>query len=101
MQNRELPAISARFFNEFHVNKKVLPLEYPVIFAHEKAHQFGVTAESEANFYAWLVCRQSDSQVLNYSANLFILRYFFSQASAIGRIPKVGSQNRSSSSERF
>ncbi len=77
------------FFNEVHVNKKVLPLEYPVIFAHEKAHQFGVTAESEANFYAWLVCRQSDSQVLNYSANLFILRYFFSQARQLEEYRKL------------
>lgn len=68
------------FFNEVHVNKEVLPLEYPVIFAHEKAHQLGVTSEAEANFYAWLVCSQSSSQELRYSAGSFILRYFFSQA---------------------
>ena len=77
------------FFNEVHVNKEVLPLEYPVILAHEKAHQFGITGESEANFYAWLVCRQSNSQVLNYSANLFILRYFFSQARQLKEYPKL------------
>lgn len=80
------------FFNEVHVNKEVLPVEYPVVLAHEKAHQFGVTAESEANFYAWLVCRQSKSQVLNYSANLFILRYFFSQARQLEEYPKLVSR---------
>lgn len=77
------------FFNEVHVNKKVLPVEYPPVLAHEKAHQLGVTAESEANFYAWLVCTQSDSQELKYSGNLFILRYFFYQARSLDEYPEL------------
>jgi hypothetical protein len=68
------------FFNEVHVNKKVLPMEYPFVLAHEKAHQLGTTSEAEANFYAWLVCSQSTSQQLQYSANLIILRHFMFQA---------------------
>jgi len=68
------------FFNEVHVNKKTHPVEYPVVLAHEKAHQLGVTSEAEANVYAWLVCRHSSSQELRYSAGSFILRYFFNQA---------------------
>jgi len=68
------------FFNEVHVNKETYPLEYPVVLAHEKAHQLGVTSEAEANFYAWLVCSQSTSQELRYSAGSFILRFFFNQA---------------------
>jgi hypothetical protein len=67
------------FFNEVHVNSKVLPLEYPFVLAHEKAHQFGITSEAEANFYAWLVCTKSDSKALQYSANLHILRFFIYQ----------------------
>ena len=77
------------FFSEVHVNKNVLPLEYPCVLAHEKAHQFGITGESEANFYAWLVCKQSKSQLLNYSGNLFILRYFFSQARGLEEYPQL------------
>ena len=77
------------FFSEVHVNQYVLPLEYPVVLAHEKAHQFGVTSESEANFYAWLVCRQSSNLALNYSANLFALRYFFSQARNLKEYPEL------------
>lgn len=77
------------FFNEVHVNKHVLALEYPVILAHEKAHQFGITGESEANFYAWLVCAQSQSQVLRYSGNLLLLRYFFSQATRLEEYPQL------------
>jgi len=77
------------FFNEVQVNKNVLPVEYPVVLAHEKAHQFGVTGESEANFYAWMVCSESESRELNYSGNLFILRYFFSQARSLETYPDL------------
>lgn len=67
------------FFSEVHVNSKVLPVEYPFVLAHEKAHQFGITSEAEANFYAWLVCSQSSSKKLQYSGNLVLLRYFINQ----------------------
>ncbi|WP_167616142.1 DUF3810 domain-containing protein [Maribellus sediminis] len=77
------------FFNEVHVNKEILPVEYPAVLAHEKAHQFGITGESEANFYAWLVCSQSDSPELQYSGNLFILRYFFSTARGLKEYPQL------------
>ena len=77
------------FFNEVHVNKKVLPIEYPFVLAHEKAHQFGVTSEAEANFYAWLICTQSRSKQLQYSANLHILRFFFHQAYQLEEYPEI------------
>ncbi len=68
------------FFNEVHVNTNILPIEYPFVLAHEKAHQFGVTSEAEANFYGWLVCSQSNSKQLRYSANLYVLKFFLFQA---------------------
>jgi hypothetical protein len=77
------------FFNEVHVNKKVLPMEYPFVLAHEKAHQLGITSEAEANFYAWLVCSQSTSQQLQYSANLIILRHFVFQAYKLEEYPQL------------
>jgi hypothetical protein len=64
------------FFNEVHLNSKLLPVEYSFVLAHEKAHQFGITGEAEANFYAWLVCNKSNSKQLQYSANLVAVRYF-------------------------
>jgi DNA-binding transcriptional MerR regulator len=64
------------FFNEVHINNTILPEEYPFVLAHEKAHQFGITSEAEANFYAWLACFGSSSKQLQYSANLQILRFF-------------------------
>ncbi|SHF38423.1 Protein of unknown function [Mariniphaga anaerophila] len=77
------------FFNEVHVNPYNLPVEYPFVLAHEKAHQFGITSEAEANFYAWLVCTQSSSKQLRYSANLVIFRYFLFHGSRLEQIPGI------------
>ena len=77
------------FFNEIHVNKKVLPIEYPFVLAHEKAHQFGITSEAEANFYAWFVCSQSPSKQLQYSANMAILRFFIIQGYMLDDFPEI------------
>jgi hypothetical protein len=77
------------FFNEVQLNKNNLPLEYPFVLAHEKAHQFGITSEAEANFYAWLVCSRSRSQQLQYSANLTILRYFMNQGFRLEGYPEI------------
>ena len=67
------------FFSEVHLNDSLLMIEYPQVLAHESAHQMGITSEAEANFYSWLVCAQSDSKHLRYSANISILSYFLSQ----------------------
>lgn len=77
------------FFNEVHINRRILPEEYPFVLAHEKAHQFGITSEAEANFYAWLVCIKSDSKHLQYSANLTIFRYFMFQGSRLENLPQI------------
>jgi len=67
------------FFSEVHLNDSLLLIEYPQVLAHEFAHQFGITSEAEANFYSWLVCSQSNSKHLRYSANINMLSYFLSQ----------------------
>ena len=68
------------FFNEIHINKYLLPVEYPWTLTHEKAHQFGVTSEAEANFYAWIVCNNSDNKQIKYAGNLNLLFYFLYEA---------------------
>ncbi len=67
------------FFSEVHLNDNLLMIEYPQVLGHESAHQFGITSEAEANFYSWLVCTQSESKQLQYSANISIINYFLSQ----------------------
>jgi len=68
------------FFSEVHLNDSLMMIEYPQVLGHEFAHQFGITGEAEASFYSWLVCTQSDSKQLQYSANINTLTYFLSQA---------------------
>jgi hypothetical protein len=75
-------------FSEVHLNANTLPGEYPFVLAHEKAHQFGITGEAEANFIAWFICSQSDDQRLQYSGNLNLLRYFLSDAFAAKDLKK-------------
>ena len=68
------------FFNEINLNRKILPMDYPFLLAHEKAHQFGVSGESEANLTAFVVCTKSDDKRLNYSGYLALLLYFLEDA---------------------
>ncbi len=70
------------FFNEVHLNNYLLPIEYPYVLAHEKAHQFGITNEAEANLASFIVCSTSSDQRLQYSGYLNLLVYFLSDASA-------------------
>ncbi|MCK9641036.1 MAG: DUF3810 domain-containing protein [Prolixibacteraceae bacterium] len=65
------------FFNEVHLNGELLPTEYPFVLAHEKAHQFGISGEAEANFMAWYICNSSKDNRLKYSASIQLLQYFF------------------------
>lgn len=69
------------FFNEIHINGKLLPMDYPFVLAHEKAHQFGITSEAEANLYAFVICINSNDRRLMYSAYQSLLLYFLRDAS--------------------
>jgi hypothetical protein len=68
------------FFNEIHLNYYLLPMEYPFVLAHEKAHQFGITNEAEANLCAFIVCTTSKDPRLQYSGYISLLIYFISDA---------------------
>ena len=68
------------FFNEVHVNFYQLPLDYPFILAHERAHQFGIANEAEASLIAFIVCTNSNDQRLKYSGYMYLLLYFLGDA---------------------
>jgi hypothetical protein len=69
------------FFNEIHVNECLLPMDYPFILGHEKAHQFGFTSEAEANLAGFVICVKSGDQRLKYSGYLTLMLYFLRDAS--------------------
>ncbi len=68
------------FFNEVHINFYQLPGDYPFIVAHEKAHQFGIANEAEANLAAFIVCTNSADKRLQYSGYMHLLLYFLNDA---------------------
>lgn len=68
------------FFNEINLNHNVFPLDYPFTLAHEKAHQFGVASEAEANLMGFIICTTSDDPRLRYSGYMNVLLYFLSDA---------------------
>ncbi|MGQ1787319.1 MULTISPECIES: DUF3810 domain-containing protein [unclassified Saccharicrinis] len=71
------------FFNETHINKHLTVWDIPVVSAHEKSHQLGVTSEAEASFYGWLICVSSDEPFVQYSGWLYAMDYFMHQSSRL------------------
>jgi hypothetical protein len=69
------------FFNEIHLDYYLLPMDYPFVLAHEKAHQFGITSEAEANLVAFVICIKSGDVRLKYSGYQSVLLYFLKDAS--------------------
>lgn len=63
------------FFSEYHLNKGLLTVEYPFTYAHELAHRLGIAGESEANFYAYLVCTADDTPEIRFSGYFSLLGY--------------------------
>lgn len=71
------------FFSEVHLTSNGLPFDYPAALAHEKAHQFGITNEGEANLYSFVICTTSEDKRLLYSAYMIYLAYFLNDASQL------------------
>ena len=63
------------FFCEAQVNRSVPEIEYPYTLAHEMGHLAGVTSEAEANYWAFVFCRESGNDAVRYSGYLSILPY--------------------------
>lgn len=70
------------FTGEPSVNVLQPDVALPLVVAHEKAHQRGVTHEGEASFAAFLACADESSPVyFRYAAYLFATRYLLREAS--------------------
>lgn len=68
------------FFCEFTLNGDVLPADYPATYAHEMAHQLGITSEAEANFYSYQVCIRSRVESIRFSGYYSILPHVLNNA---------------------
>ncbi len=71
------------FFSEVHLTSSSLAFDYPAGLAHEKAHQFGITNEAEANLFSFVICTTSEDQRLRYSGYMTFLINFLNDASQL------------------
>lgn len=69
------------FTGEGYIETNLHDLEKPFTVAHEMAHSFGITNEGEANFISWVVGMQSKELLLQYAAQLQLLRYQLNELS--------------------
>lgn len=60
---------------EAQVNDRIKNYKFPVVSAHEQAHQMGFAAENEANFIATLATIHHPDPYIRYSGSIFALRY--------------------------
>jgi hypothetical protein len=83
----DISGIFVPFTGEPSVNALQPDVSLPLVLAHEKAHQRGITHEGEANFAAFLVCsREEAPPYLRYAAYLFATSYLLGEASL--RLPR-------------
>ncbi|MCC8143587.1 MAG: DUF3810 domain-containing protein [Tannerellaceae bacterium] len=68
------------FFNEFHLNPALLPVQYPATYAHEMAHVLGVSSEAESNLYSFLVCSRSETPQIRFAAWFSLFTYVLGNA---------------------
>lgn len=63
------------FTGEANVNIDVTDSEVPFTTCHEMAHQRGFSREDEANYIAYLACKNHPDSAFQYSGNLMALTY--------------------------
>ena len=67
------------FVGEANVDDGVFPSKKPFYLAHEMAHSFGFTAESDCNFLAYVSCVESGKLPFQYSGELNYLLYLLAE----------------------
>jgi hypothetical protein len=73
MNHTQITGIYMMFTAEANVNVATDGILLPSTACHEAAHQRGFAREDEANFIAYLVCRESGDDYFHYSGTLLAL----------------------------
>ncbi|MDF2804807.1 MAG: hypothetical protein K0S61_4712, partial [Anaerocolumna sp.] len=79
MSRMEITGIFWPFTMEANVNIDAPEYSTPATICHELAHQRGFMREDEANFIAYLVCKQSEDLLFQYSGVMLALTYASNQ----------------------
>ncbi len=78
MTYTHISGIYTYFTGESNLNINFPDYTLPYTAAHELAHQRGIAREDEANFVAFLVCRESDDPYIRYSGYMNLYEYVIS-----------------------
>ncbi len=70
-----ITGVYSYFTGEANININMPDYTIPYTAAHELAHQRGIAREDEANFVAYLVCRDADDAYLRYSGAVNMFEY--------------------------
>lgn len=85
MSYANITGIFFAFTGEANLNRGVPASSLPFTMAHELAHAAMVCPENEANFAAWLACRESQHAVFRYSGALAAFIYAYNSLYGIDR----------------
>lgn len=75
MSNTNTMGIFSPFTFEANLNVNIPDLAKPITICHELSHLRGYAREDEANFIAYLVCKNSNNPDFQYSAYVYSLRF--------------------------
>lgn len=78
-----LTGIFVPFTGEAVVNDQAPAVSLVFTMAHEMSHRLSIAPEDEANFLAFLVCRESSDRRANYSGYFMAYRYCISALGAV------------------
>lgn len=70
---------------EGHVDGGLYQIQWPFTIAHEMSHGYGITHESDCNFFAYLTCKEIEDPIYKYSASLAYWRYLAYQVRSINK----------------
>jgi len=70
-----ITGIYSPFTAEAHINDEIPAMQLGFVTCHELAHSLGFAREDEANFLAYLACKNSNDPVLRYSGALAVWGY--------------------------
>ncbi len=97
MSYTHITGVYTFFTGEANLNISFPDYTLPFTAAHELSHQRGIAREDEANFMAFLVCKDSEDAYIRYSAYLNMYEYVMSAlsradsalyAKAYGKLPQ-------------
>lgn len=83
MSYTDLVGVYCPFTMECNINQEAADYSIPSTICHELAHYYGFMREDEANFIAYLVCKNTEDLSYNYSGTMLALIHAGNQLASV------------------